>query len=108
MATLSQISALQPKEEQVAETTVDQPPSAGQSALLSRTNRVERDLDALNETRAENRIDGALLRRLLAWQPTQTDPEKTEADTSDEPTSERIVQIVRREQTPVNLNSSSE
>jgi hypothetical protein len=71
-------------------------PSAGQSALLSRTNRVERDLDALNETRAENRVDGALLRRLLTWQPAEA------ADASD------IVQIIKREQTPVVAGAASE
>lgn len=96
---------LAPKEENVAEAAVEATPSAGQTALLSRTNRVERDLDALNETRSENRVDGALLRRLIAWKPEATD---ADADKSDGKKPETIVQIVRREQTPVSSGTSPE
>ncbi|MGI9450679.1 MAG: DUF3035 domain-containing protein [Geminicoccaceae bacterium] len=96
---------LEPKPDQVAGAAADEPPSAGQTALLSRTNRVERDINALTETRAEKRIDGALLRRLLAWTPTPADTEEGtdngEAAAQAETNSQKIVQIVRREQTPV-------
>ncbi len=71
--------------------------SPGQSALLDRTNRVEGDLDALNETRDENRVDGALLRRLVTWKPAPPDPG---ADASEAEASGDIVKIVRREQRP--------
>lgn len=84
----------------------DDPPSAGQSALLSHSNRVERNVDALNETRAENRIDSALLRRLLAFEPTPEGAEGTAEDGELE--SQKVVQIVRREQTPVTAGTTSE
>lgn len=99
---------LLPENGQAAEATVEAPPSAGQSALLSRSNRVERDLDALKETRDENRVDGALLRRLLAWQPAPTDPETADAGGVDRPKPGDIVKIVRREQTSVSTGISSE
>jgi len=97
-----------PAEEQAAEAPADEPPSAGQTALLSRTNRVERDLDALTETRSQNRIDGALLRRLLAWQPT---PAATKGETGEEEadaTPKQVVQIVRRERTPIESDNNLE
>ena len=65
---------------QITATTTESAPSAGQTALLSRTNRVERDLDALDETRSENRVDRVLLRRLLAWQPPAANQKTTGAD----------------------------
>jgi hypothetical protein len=68
--------------------------SAGQNALLARTNRVERDLDAPLETRAENRVDGALLRELLSWQPPAA---AADADAEDR----AEVVLVRHEQTPL-------
>ena len=86
----------------------DQTPSAGQTALLTRTNRVERDIDALTETRGENRIDGALLRRLLAWQPTPEGSDETAADGEADSTPKRAVQIVRRERKPVEANINLE
>jgi hypothetical protein len=64
--------------------------SEGQSVLLSRTDRAARDLDALVETRDENRVDQALLRRLLAWSP------EDKADGG-----ESAVQLVRRDQAPI-------
>ena len=93
---------LKPKPDQVANAAADEPPSAGQTALLSRTNRVERDINALTETRAENRIDGALLRRLLAWKPA---PATAEEGANGEEV-QKIVQIVRREQTPVTAGAT--
>lgn len=98
---------LTPKDENVAEAAVEAAPSAGQTALLSRTNRVERDLESLNETRSENRVDGALLRRLIAWKPETTDTDAS-ADRSDGKKPETIVQIVRREQTAVSSGTSPE
>ncbi|MGI9436732.1 MAG: hypothetical protein ACR2Q4_18200, partial [Geminicoccaceae bacterium] len=61
-------------------------------------NRVERDLEALTESRAENRVDRSLLNRLITWQP----------EARDETSPDRVVQIVRREQTPIDRPSASE
>ncbi len=72
--------------------------SAGQSALLDRTNRVEGNLEALTETRQENRVDGSLLRRLVTWKPAPRDPEADAAQASDD-----VVKIVRREQRPASV-----
>ncbi|MGI9510803.1 MAG: DUF3035 domain-containing protein [Geminicoccaceae bacterium] len=75
-------------------------PSDGQNLLVSRTNRVERDLDALTETRAENRVDASLLRRLLAWTPADrpvTADDDAAADTdsaSDVDGAEEVVSVV--------------
>ena len=92
---------------QIAAATTESAPSAGQTALLSRTNRVERDLDALDETRSENRVDGVLLRRLLAWQPPAANQKTTGADSASVSKSGDIVKIVRREQNPVSAGSDS-
>jgi hypothetical protein len=43
--------------------------SAGQNLLVDRTDRTDGTLDQLTENRDENRVDSALLRRLLAWTP---------------------------------------
>lgn len=68
--------------------------SEGQNLLISRTDRAERDLDELTETRAENRVDGALLRRLLAWTPADR-PALAEGEEA------VAVQVVSRAQTPI-------
>ncbi len=68
--------------------TADEP-SAGQAALLSRTNRVTTSAEVPEETRAENRVDGAFLRQLLTWT-----PENSGVDAVD------VVTVVRRNQTP--------
>lgn len=78
--------------------------SEGQNLLISRTNRVEQDLDALTESRAENRVDNALLRRLLAFDP-DAPPAPAEGEEADvgeavEDAAD-VVQIVSRTQTPV-------
>lgn len=83
-------------------------PSAGQTALISLTNRVERDIDALNETRAENRVDGALLRRLLAWEQPAGNPQAASAESSDQNEPGDIVKVIRRVQTPAVAGDSSE
>jgi hypothetical protein len=91
---------LLPKEEVAAVAVPEEKPapSAGQTALLDRTNRVEHNLEALSESRAENRVDHSLLNRLITWQP------EAEGDTSPD----GIVQIVRREQTPIDQPTASE
>lgn len=99
---------LKPDEDQTVEVAVDEPPSAGQTALLSRTNKVERDIDALTETRAENRIDGALLRRLLAWKQTPVVAEEGAGDGETDAKPKQIVQIVRREQTAIGTETNLE
>lgn len=91
--------------EQVARAETGAASSAGQSALLSRTDRVERNLDALDETRDENRVDGALLRRLIAWEPAE-DASAQDADGDGKP--DAVVQVVRREQKPVSVTMTSE
>jgi hypothetical protein len=83
-------------------------PSGGQSALLSRTNRVERDLDALGRTRHESRVDGAFLRRLLAWAPAGDTAETAAADDGAAPAPGDVVRIVKREQRPVETGIRSE
>ncbi len=98
---------LKQKGEQVAK-VVDEPPSAGQTALLSRTNRVERDIDELTETRAENRVDGALLRRLLTWQSAPASAEDGVDDGKNGVESQKAVEIVRREQTPITSDANLE
>ena len=79
-------------------------PSAGQSALLNRSNKVVRDVEALTETRDENRIDGDLLRRLVVWKPATAKVSGGEA----QPGSGKSVEIVRREQTLVSPDSRAE
>lgn len=84
---------------ETTETSADRAASTsdGQNALVGRTNRVERNLDALTETRAENRVDGALLQELLAFDPDERADEGAE--------SAGIVQVVRRDQTPITAAS---
>jgi len=94
---------LLPKEERVAEAKVEAEPSAGQTALLSRSDKVERDLDELDEKRGENRVDDALLRRLIAWTPPAEDA--AEGSEGDDPP-KQAVQIVHREQTPISTSNS--
>ena len=76
--------------------------SEGQNLLISRTNRVEQDLDALTESRAENRVDSALLRRLLDFAPDNR-PAPAEGEDSDDSEAAEdaagLVQIVSRSQT---------
>lgn len=100
---------LLPKEERVAEAKAKTEPSAGQSALLSRSDKVERDLDALDERQGKNRVDGALLRRLIAWKPPAEDAAKKVAEGAEgDETPKQAVQIVRREQTPISTSNSLE
>lgn len=96
---------LLPKKDET-ETAAVEAPSAGQTALISRSNRVETDLDALNGTRAENRVDSALLRRLLAWQPPV--PADADAGTDDDRNDAAVVQVIRREQVSVGAAPSLE
>lgn len=76
--------------------------SAGENVLVSRTDRTVGNLDALGETRGENRVDNTLLRRLLAWTPEDRQPAAT-AGTGDgqEPDLDQaaVVQVVSRTQT---------
>lgn len=92
-----------------AENGGDEAVSEGQNLLVSRTDRVERNLDELVETRAENRVDGALLRRLLAWKPEdQAAPaDGDEADVEAEVTP-AIVQVVSRSQTVIGAEPGSD
>ncbi len=76
--------------------------SEGQNLLLSRTDRAERDLDEITETRAENRVDSALLRRLLAWTPEALEAPVDEDGTDTEALkTAAIVQVVGRSQTVI-------
>ncbi|MEM7045411.1 MAG: DUF3035 domain-containing protein [Pseudomonadota bacterium] len=76
--------------------------SEGQNLLVSRSDRTERDLDALEGTRAENRVDGALLRRLLAWTPGDLAPSAEAAADGEAETEEAaLVQVVSRSQTVI-------
>lgn len=100
--------------------TDESAPSAGQTVLLGRTNRIERNLDALTDSRSENRVDGALLRRLLTWRPPSDaksagagerallDQAADAAAGGKGTTSPAIVQIVRRQQTPIDPGTLSE
>jgi len=76
----------------------------GQNALISRTDRTERDLDGLTETRAENRVDSGLLRRLLAWTPEDRPASEDAASADDAPA---LVQVVDRSQTVIEAPSKS-
>jgi len=76
--------------------------SEGQKLLVSRTDRAQRDLDELAETRGENRVDGALLRRLLAW----TSEDRPAAAEGEAPAS--VVQVVGRSQTPIDAQTNAE
>ncbi|MEM8948725.1 MAG: DUF3035 domain-containing protein [Pseudomonadota bacterium] len=80
-----------------SENDVSDAASEGQNLLVSRSQRAERDLDKVVETRAENRVDRALLRRLLAWTP------DSRTDASDDAESEDavVVQLVSRSQTVI-------
>lgn len=93
--------------------------SEGQNLLINRTDRAERDLEALTETRAENRVDGPLLRRLLAWTPEDrladadaaengatTDDDENDEDTLTQETT--AIQVVARSQTVAPPNASAE
>ena len=75
-----------------------EPTSEGQNLLVSRSDRTELDLDKLTETRAENRIDNALLRRLLAWTPN----DKTDA------ASKNDIEVVSRSQTVIGTASDAD
>jgi hypothetical protein len=75
-----------------------EPTSEGQNLLVSRSDRTELDLDKLTETRAENRVDNALLRRLLAWSP----DDKADAE------SENGVKVVNRSQTVIDTSADAE
>ena len=91
------------------ENGADETASEGQSLLVSRSERAERNLDELVESRAENRVDDALLRRLLAWT-----PESQKAPTGDEEAgagskpleTPAIVQLVSRSQTVIGAESA--
>lgn len=73
--------------------------SEGQNVLVTRTDRTERDLDELTESRGENRVDNALLRRLLAWTPEDDTSAADDGDGAD--TGAAIVQVVSRSQTVI-------
>ena len=72
--------------------------SKGQDFLLSRSDRSDRDLDTLSGTRAENRVDSSLLRRLLAW---TADDQPVVADSA-------VVQVISRSQTVISPETSAE
>lgn len=78
------------------------PVSEGQNLLVSRSDRTELNLDELNATRAENRVDSALLRRLLAWSP-DDGPAPTPSEDTDSETAEpaTVVKVVDRSQTVI-------
>lgn len=76
----------------------------GQSALISRTDRTERDLDGLTETRAENVVDSALLRRLLSWTPADR-PDSADTEAADQ--APAAVQVVDRSQTVIEAPSNT-
>jgi hypothetical protein len=82
--------------------------SEGQNLLVSRTNRVERDLDALRETRSENRVDGAFLRELLAWDPDEQAEAAVVADGGGAGEAVAVVEVIRREQTPIQTDARNE
>ncbi len=78
--------------------------SEGQNLLVSRSERAERNLDELVETRGENRVDGALLRRLLAWTPENGEAAAGDGEVGADPKSEgapAIVKVVSRSQTVI-------
>jgi len=80
----------------------------GQNILVNRTDRAERDLDELVETRAENRVDSALLNRLLAWTP-EDRPAPAEGDESDTAgEAATTVQVVSRSQSVIDVPSGSD
>lgn len=72
--------------------------SEGQNLLVNRTDRTERELDEVTQTRAQSRVDGALLRRLLAWTPEDRPDAAEGVDGEAEPEAE-VVQMVSRSQT---------
>jgi hypothetical protein len=72
--------------------------SAGQSLLVSRTDRTSLGPDQLAETRDENRVDTALLRRLLAWTP-EDRPAPADGAAGDQQAS--AIRVVSRAQTPI-------
>ncbi|MEL6961263.1 MAG: DUF3035 domain-containing protein [Pseudomonadota bacterium] len=84
-----------------------QPTSDGQNLLISRSDRTELDLDKLAETRAENRVDGALLRRLLAW-----NPEDQGAGTADGADGDGVgskpIEVVSRSQTVIDATADAD
>jgi hypothetical protein len=82
-----------------------EPTSEGQNILISRSDRTELDLDKLTETRAENRVDGALLRRLLAWNPND-DQDAAEGENG-EAVSPSGVEVVSRSQTVIDTTSDA-
>ena len=74
--------------------------SEGQDLLVSRTNRVERDLDELSGTRSESRVENALLQDILAFDPDE------EAVSGEE--SAAIVKVIQRQQTSLLPETSQE
>lgn len=81
--------------------------SEGQNLLVSRSNRTKLNLDELTGTRAENRVDSALLRRLLAWNPNDAPQQASdEGDGSVEP--KAVVQVVNRSQTVVDTETDAD
>ncbi len=83
-----------------------EPTSEGQNLLVSRSDRTELGLDKLNETRAENRVDSALLRRLLAWSPGD---KQAAADAAEGEDGDAVpaggVEVVSRSQTVIDTTS---
>jgi len=78
--------------------------SEGQNVLVSRTDRTELDLDKLAGTRAENRVDTELLRRLLAWTPEdQPATENPLVDINETDEAGPVVQVVSRSQTVIDI-----
>ncbi|MGI9488895.1 MAG: DUF3035 domain-containing protein [Geminicoccaceae bacterium] len=83
--------------------------SEGQNLLVSRSERAERNLDELVESRAENRVDDALLRRLLAWTPEDRKTPAGDEEAEAGPTSQEtpaIVQLVSRSQRVIGAESA--
>lgn len=74
--------------------------SEGQNFLVSRTDRTERELDELVETRGENRVDNALLRRLLAWTPDDR-PAPAADENAEQAETGAVVRVVKRTQSVI-------
>ncbi|MEZ5935540.1 MAG: DUF3035 domain-containing protein [Alphaproteobacteria bacterium] len=78
--------------------------SEGQSLLVSRTDRTELGLDQLAETRKENRVDTALLRRLLAWTPEDRAAPAEGADAAAGDGQAPAIRVVSRAQTLIDTS----